>query len=60
MSKIYDCFRSHKDLLKLSSTIFYDGELVSCANKKLVDVFMGSSILPNPNIPLILHGLRVS
>ena len=52
--------RSHPKLLTLPSSLFYHHELVACAESSLVKHFEGSSLLANPHVPFIFHGVRVS
>lgn len=58
VTKLVNNYRSHKDLLHLSSSMFYNRELIPCAGKKVVDTFIGSSVLANHNTPFVFHGLR--
>ena len=53
-------FRSHSKLLTLPSSLFYHHELLACAEYSLVKHFEGSSLLTNPRVPFIFHGIRVS
>ena len=52
-------FRSHESLLNLSSSLFYHGELLPCAEDCLVNTFIGSDFLLDKNFPIIFAGTRV-
>jgi len=58
ITKLVDNYRSHPSLLKLPSDLFYDGELIPCANKDLVSQFCDWEYLPAKKFPLIFHGVR--
>ena len=53
--KLYLIFRSHESLLTLPSKLFYDGELVACADPLLTNHFLQWKHLPNPQVPLIFQ-----
>ena len=50
--------RSHESLLTLPSKLFYDGELVACADPLLTNHFLGWKHLPNPKVPLIFQCVK--
>jgi len=59
VTKLVKNYRSHPDLLKVSSTMFYNAELIPCADKELVNLCIGNvDLLPNPSSPFVFHGLR--
>ena len=50
--------RSHKDIIKVPSDLFYDAELLPEADQKITNKFLTQEILPNPQHPVIFHGVR--
>lgn len=58
ITKLVNNYRSHPSLLKVSSSMFYDCELIPSVENEMVKLCIGSDFLPNPNVPLIFHGLR--
>ncbi|XP_072026014.1 RNA helicase Mov10l1-like [Amphiura filiformis] len=59
VTKLVDNYRSHPALLKLSSDIFYHGELEPQANPELTSSLCDWEMLPNKtNCPLIFHGIK--
>ena len=58
MTKLVDNYRSHFTLLTIPSRIFYNDELIACADGKLVDTFVNWQHLPNKEMPLIFCGVR--
>jgi len=58
VTKLLNNYRSHEGLLKLSSSLFYNRELIPCADNSLVNSFVGMKMLPNPKVPFIFHGIR--
>lgn len=50
-------FRSHPTILKFPNTKFYDGELQACGDATTINAFIGHSILPNKNFPVIFHSI---
>ena len=60
VTKLVDNYRSHPALLSLPSDMFYDGELVSCADQKITHMLCSWEHLPNKNnFPVLFHGVRV-
>ena len=51
-------FRSHEDIIKIPSDLFYDAELLPEANEKITNKFLTQEILPNSMHPIIFHGVR--
>ena len=54
-------FRSHLDILSVSSDLFYDSELQACATdrpQQQLFVRGGCDFLPNPKSPIVFHGVR--
>lgn len=59
VTKLVRNYRSHLDIIKIPSKLFYEDELKAEADLEITDFFVGNSeILPNPEIPLIFHGVR--
>ena len=59
LTKLLRNYRSHPDLLVVPSHLFYENELIECGPKSLVNKAIENVniTLPNPNVPLIFHGL---
>ena len=51
-------FRSHEDIIKIPSNLFYDAELLPEATEKITTKFLTQEILPNSMHPVIFHGVR--
>ena len=58
MTKLLRNFRSHATLLQLPNQLFYDNELLACANPMLANSCLGWEKLPNPKVPMIFHGIE--
>ena len=51
-------YRSHKNLLAISSALFYDGSLRAFASPRVTDSLVGLELLPNRhNFPLLFYGV---
>lgn len=57
-TKLVRSYRSHPAILKVPSDLFYDGELISEAAKEVQERALGLDFLPNPDFPLVFHGVR--
>ncbi|XP_022081029.1 RNA helicase Mov10l1-like [Acanthaster planci] len=59
VTKLVENYRSHPVLLKLSSKLFYDNELLPRADSKLTHSLTAWEKLPNTNgdCPLLFHGV---
>ena len=57
-TKLVKNFRSHEKLLLLPSKLFYDNELVACADQKSLGQLCNFSWLPKPGFPLVFHGVK--
>jgi len=57
LTKLVRNYRSHSDILKVPSMLYYDNELIACASKIICDKFLGSDLLPNKDHPIIFHGI---
>ena len=58
MTKLLRNFRSHAELLRLPNQLFYENELLACANPMLANSCLGWEKLPNPKVPMIFHGIE--
>jgi helicase MOV-10 len=55
--KLVQNFRSHQDILSFPNERFYSGELQPCASPKIMNKYLGSSLLPNSKFPIIFHSV---
>ena len=51
-------YRSHSCVLNVPSKLFYEAELIPEAINEIQNRFLHLKILPNPDQPLIFHGVR--
>lgn len=58
VTKLVRNYRSHEDIIKIPSDLFYDAELLPEANEKITNKFLTQEILPNLMHPIIFHGVR--
>ena len=58
VTKLVRNYRSHEDIIKVPSDLFYDAELLPEADQKITNKFLTQEILPNPQHPVIFHGVR--
>uniref|UniRef100_T1IYZ0 RNA helicase n=1 Tax=Strigamia maritima TaxID=126957 RepID=T1IYZ0_STRMM len=57
LTKLVRNYRSHKAILDLPNELFYDGELIACGDKMVVNSLCNWQHLPKENYPLIFHGV---
>ena len=58
-TKLVRNYRSHADILSVSSQLFYDSELRAFAARgQRQTQFLNWTVLPNPQSPLVFHGVR--
>jgi putative helicase MOV10L1 len=57
-TKLIRNYRSHQDILHVSSSLFYDNELKPEAPEVIKNALLGHEFLPNEKCPLIFHGVR--
>ena len=57
-TKLIRNYRSHDDILRVSSVLFYDNELRAEASDAIKCEMLGYDFLPNENCPIIFHGVR--
>lgn len=55
--KLVKNFRSHKAILNFPNNRFYDGDLEPCADAKVINAFIGSSVLASPRFPIVFHAI---
>ena len=58
VTKLIRNYRSHACVLKVPSQLFYEAELMAEATNEIQKRFLHLKILPNPDQPLIFHGVR--
>lgn len=55
---MWTCFAgSHESILETPSELFYDGELIPCADKEFRNAHVGWEHLPNTKVPIVFHGV---
>eukprot|EP00878_Enallax_costatus_P003269 GHUV01003472.1.p1 GENE.GHUV01003472.1~~GHUV01003472.1.p1 ORF type:complete len:563 (+),score=190.19 GHUV01003472.1:2226-3914(+) len=55
--KLVRNYRSHPELLKLPSRLFYGGELQACASTDITHSLQHWKRLPNPGFPMLFHSI---
>ena len=58
LTKLVRNFRSHEALLELPNELFYDRELVACADPILRNSCLQWEELPNSCVPMLFHGIE--
>jgi len=58
LTKLVKNFRSHEALLELPNELFYDSELLACAEPVLRNSCLQWEGLPNPRVPMLFHGIE--
>ncbi|XP_054261036.1 putative helicase MOV-10 [Macrosteles quadrilineatus] len=58
LTKLVQNFRSHRSILHIPNMLFYDNELQVKGNPDIINSAVGWSELPNPDFPLIFHGVQ--
>eukprot|EP00842_Homolaphlyctis_polyrhiza_P000629 jgi/Hompol1/1567/HPOL_002715-RA len=53
--KLIKNFRSHPDILRVPSNLFYDGELEPCADPVMCNQYLQWPVLPNAESPLLFQ-----
>ena len=51
-------YRSHQDIIKIPSELFYHDELLPCAEDSITEAYLGLDFLLNVKCPLVFHGVR--
>ena len=57
-TKLIRNYRSHENILRISSELFYDNELKAEASDDIKNAMIGHDFLPNEKCPIIFHGVR--
>lgn len=57
LTKLVRNYRSHEDIISVPSTLFYDGDLVPCADEEYRRSLARWEHLPAKGVPLIFHGV---
>ena len=56
--KLLNNYRSHPKLIEVPNRLYYDNELLAKAKPDLTHLYVGWEELPNPNVPLVFHGVQ--
>uniref|UniRef100_A0A9J7XRF5 RNA helicase n=2 Tax=Cyprinus carpio TaxID=7962 RepID=A0A9J7XRF5_CYPCA len=57
VTKLLQNYRSHPSILKIPNEMFYDGELVACADEMISHQYCMWEHLPKRGFPVIFHGV---
>ncbi|KAL4226712.1 Helicase MOV-10 [Mactra antiquata] len=57
ITKLLNNYRSHPAILKLPNKMFYDSELIPCADQMNREKLCGWEGLPNKGYPMLFHGV---
>ena len=57
ITKLVRNYRSHRDLIELPNSLFYDGDLVYCGDPMTVNSCARWEGLPTAGVPLLWHGI---
>ncbi|XP_062855111.1 putative helicase mov-10-B.2 [Trichomycterus rosablanca] len=58
VTKLLRNYRSHRAILKIPNEMFYDGELLTCADEFSTSFYCNWEHLPKKDFPLIFHGVK--
>eukprot|EP01119_Soliformovum_irregulare_P014645 TRINITY_DN4012_c0_g1_i1.p1 TRINITY_DN4012_c0_g1~~TRINITY_DN4012_c0_g1_i1.p1 ORF type:complete len:993 (-),score=355.42 TRINITY_DN4012_c0_g1_i1:67-3045(-) len=57
ITKLVENYRSHSQILKIPSDLFYNSELIASGDEMLTNMFLGWDHLPNRKFPVIFNGI---
>ncbi|KAI0316091.1 P-loop containing nucleoside triphosphate hydrolase protein [Amylostereum chailletii] len=55
--KLIKNYRSHNAILTFPNARFYEGELETCGDARVIDSCLGSPILPSSRFPIVFHAM---
>ncbi|KAH9948068.1 P-loop containing nucleoside triphosphate hydrolase protein [Amylocystis lapponica] len=55
--KLVKNFRSHNAILSFPNESFYESELQTCGDVRVINSFVGSSVLVNSKFPVVFHAI---
>ncbi|KAJ2932223.1 hypothetical protein H1R20_g4878, partial [Candolleomyces eurysporus] len=55
--KLTQNFRSHAPILKFPNERFYAGDLEQCAKPSVINAYLSSPFLPDPDFPVVFHAV---
>lgn len=58
MTKLVRNYRSHPDIIHCPNALFYDNDLIPCADPAITERLLHFSELPNPNSPIVVCGVQ--
>lgn len=50
-------YRSHESILKFPNEKFYNSDLQTCGDRKVIEFFLRSPLLASPEFPVIFHAI---
>jgi helicase MOV-10 len=55
--KLTKNFRSHSAILKFPNERFYAGDLEQCGKPSVINAYLSSPFLPDPDFPVVFHAV---